>query len=153
MAVIMILSALLMPALQTARERARRMSCTNNLKQLGAAIRMYSLENFAYFPPTTGRAGLETLRASGYLEHVKLVCCVSTEDAAAVELNGDIRTQNVSYSYVGGLTESTSISSGLSRDLDNNHKQYGNILFVGGHVIGFSGARWTDNAGSSYFGY
>ncbi len=129
------------------------MSCINNLKQVGLALRIYSLENKTFFPPDSGRAGLETLRATGYLEHVKLVCCVSTSDVEEVSLNGDIRTQNVSYNYAGGLRETGSISSGVSRDLDGNHDKYGNILYAGGHVLGFAGARWTDNSGSSYFGY
>ena len=41
-AIIAILAAILLPALQSARERGKASGCVNNLKQIGTAFNMYS---------------------------------------------------------------------------------------------------------------
>ncbi len=50
-AIIGVLVALLLPAIQSAREAARRTSCANNLRQVAIALQNYASSNNDRFPP------------------------------------------------------------------------------------------------------
>jgi prepilin-type N-terminal cleavage/methylation domain-containing protein/prepilin-type processing-associated H-X9-DG protein len=58
-AIIGILIALLLPALQTARESARRLTCFNNLKQLALGCHTYQ-QSMGAFPPASQLVGSGT---------------------------------------------------------------------------------------------
>ena len=52
-AIIGILVALLLPAVQAAREAARRVQCSNNVRQVALGLHQY-LESFGALPPGYG---------------------------------------------------------------------------------------------------
>ncbi len=64
-AIIGVLVALLLPAIQAAREAARRSSCTNNMKQFGLALNSYQTA-LKTFPPGTCVKDITNLTSNYY---------------------------------------------------------------------------------------
>ncbi|MCD6218762.1 DUF1559 domain-containing protein [Candidatus Calescamantes bacterium] len=89
-AIIAILAAMLLPALQRAREKARQAVCQGNLKQLGLAFNMYTLDYDEYFPPKGGLSGGSYPFACWnkfllpYYKNIKLLECPTEKRRAPV---------------------------------------------------------------------
>ncbi len=76
-AIIGILVALLLPAIQAAREAARRMSCSNNLKQIGVALHNYH-DTWGAFPP--GAIHPRGVTSKSWSIHARLLSFIEAEN-------------------------------------------------------------------------
>ena len=123
-AIIAILAAMLLPALQSARERGRRGSCISNLKQIGTALMQYAQDNREKNPVGNCRTsttvstslladlsvdgsanGLQVLVGNEYLTDFGVYACPSSTvktGTGTETMNYDASTANLSYGYVPG---------------------------------------------------
>jgi prepilin-type N-terminal cleavage/methylation domain-containing protein len=73
-AIIAILASMLLPALARAKEAAYRIKCTNNLKQMELAIKMYADDSDGLYPPRTNGWRWPTLLVEYYRTTNLLLC-------------------------------------------------------------------------------
>ncbi len=103
-------AGMLLPALAKAKSKAMRISCVNNLRQIGLAARMYSGDNKEVFPPNF-------LSMSNELNSPKVLICPGDQahSAAASWQQFDPR-KNVSYEYLKpGIAESNALNQIIFR--------------------------------------
>ena len=117
-AIIAILAALLLPALQGARNRSKATACTNNLKQLVTYFNIYSDSYDGWVPAYNMHNNSWTEVMPGVSPYVeernnKLFICPSVSELTkGVHFNsGGITTYGMNFSFWGGEASSTKIWS------------------------------------------
>jgi prepilin-type N-terminal cleavage/methylation domain-containing protein len=96
-AIIAILAAMLLPALASAKELARKIACTNNLKQLGLSLLMYADDNEGLYP-IRGNYRWTTALQDGYRD-LRILKCPS--DVPKPEtFGGTTPADNAPRSYI-----------------------------------------------------
>ena len=101
-AIISVLIALLLPAVQSAREAARRIQCTNNLKQIGLGLHNYEGVVGAFPPSNIAGFNGATYFANGFSVHARILPFME-QGVAFNSINFAFTHRTVQNSTVVGL--------------------------------------------------
>lgn len=160
-AIIAILAALLLPALARAKAKAQRVSCTNNLKQVGLSFRTWAIDNDGNMPmavaysqggdsddvgfrvvtttqktgPAAGSRGVSMmfLTMSNELSTPKILYCPSESDSSVRQASTSFAGVNVGTANAIPFTNDMNVSYFIGVDAQETYPQ---MLLTGDHNLG-----------------
>ncbi len=150
-AIIAILAAILLPALNQARERGREISCLSNLKQCTFAELAYAQDNNDTFTismeqVTPWRRWSAFLYQAGYFNDYKSAHCPSSYPEFKFNLTGtDLILDNQAYTY-GMVQWGTGAADDVSYRLSYQGSD-GRRISPGARPLLMDSTKWTSTAG------
>jgi type II secretory pathway pseudopilin PulG len=123
LAVLAVVAALLLPALGNAKSKAQSIQCLNNLKQLGLAARLYSVDHDGRYPSTW-------LQMTNEIGSPRILACPADTAHPRATAWAGLGPSNFSYVLEGkGVTESQ------TNRLISQCPIHGHLLLADGRVI------------------
>ena len=138
-AIIAILAALLLPALARAKAKAQRISCTNNLKQVGLAFRTFAIDNDGQMPMTLA----DSLGGAATSQ-------VGQRSVTAQQWNGTSGSRGVSMMFLCASNE-LSTPKILFCPSESTSMRQAAASFAGVNSAGASQIVYTNDLNVSYF--
>lgn len=172
-AIIAILAAILLPALQRAREAGKSSNCRNNLKQINLYWQYYTNDNDEYLLPVRDYYNLKCLvpnRAVWFEYLIAVYVCNNPETKATikqhnplfvcpsdsdVQFNHNQIKLDASYGYNNGMTSPVAAFTGTVLYKNNGKTPYGEKTMVFGDTWKYyrdpaNVAKWSQG-GNAFF--
>ncbi|MBE6379243.1 MAG: prepilin-type N-terminal cleavage/methylation domain-containing protein, partial [Lentisphaerae bacterium] len=144
-AIIAILAAILLPALSSARERGRAVSCTSNIRQLGSVYRFYADDHDDYLPSMDNLGGSGAVSPKEWLNGMVQLYLnaekASEKPVPVLFCSAETETFDITTNFgLNYLIASTAPGQGIKTGSHQSPSKTGMLVENTGHLCYYCGA-------------